>query len=234
MIKIKQILQLNHSVVNVWFKSDNNDILKLSLFITLFGTAFYGMTIGLWRGMYQAIFVSLKFPLLIILTTALNSLINWFISLMIGANFSFLRTLKYQFISYAIASIILLSFTPITLYFLWNTPSIQENAFVGNSIITLTHVLVIAIAGVIANLRLFNLLEIHLKNKVIAKSVLTAWLIGNMVLGCQISWILRPFIGSPNLEIQFLRSKPLEGNFYIDVYNKLKTITSNEGEVENE
>lgn len=222
-------IKLKSSYTDSWFNSDRNNIFLLSFLITVLGTAVYGSTIGLWRGALQALYVSIKFPVLIIITTFFNSLMNWFISLMIGANFSFIRTLKYQFISFAIASIILLSLTPISLFFLYNAPSLSGEALMGNSIITLLHVLLIAIAGIIANLKLYSLLQSHLNNKTLARNVLIAWLVGNMILGCQMSWVLRPFIGSPNLEIQFLRSKPLEGNFYIDVYNKLKTITSYKG-----
>lgn len=222
-------IKLKSSLTDSWVNSDRNNIFLMSFAITILGAAIYGSTIGLWRGPIQAFYVSIKFPLLIIVTTFFNSLLNWFISLMIGANFSFIKTLKYQFISYAIASILLLSLTPVSLFFLYNAPPLSGAALMGNSIITLLHVLFIAIAGTIANIKLFKLLKTHLNNQALAKSLLIAWLVGNMILGCQMSWILRPFIGSPNLEVQFLRPKPLDGNFYIDVYNKIKTITTYEG-----
>jgi hypothetical protein len=47
---------------------------------------------------------------------------------------------------------------------------------------------------------------------------LLAWLAGNLFLGSQLSWILRPFIGSPNLPVQFVRDHPLNGNFYEAVF----------------
>ena len=93
---------------------------------------------------------------------------------------------------------------------------------------TLVHVSFIALAGIIANIRLYYLLQKKLSLR-IAQGVLFAWLAGNMFLGCQISWILRPFIGSPQLQIQFLRDKPLEGNFYIDVYTKIIALTTYKG-----
>ena len=37
--------------------------------------------------------------------------------------------------------------------------------------------------------------------------------------GSQVSWILRPFIGSPDLAVQFLRHNALHGNFYETVFN---------------
>lgn len=220
-----QLIRLESVNVNAWFQSNSNHILKICLVVTIIGSSIYGATIGLWRGPLQAAYVAIKFPLLILITTISNGFLNWLLSEMIGANFTFLRTLKYQFLSYAIASTILLSFVPISLFFLWNTPPHSDMALIVNSILTLIHVLFIAIAGIIANLRLLHILKKHMNSKFLAKTVLITWLAGNMVLGCQISWILRPFIGSPNLAIQFIRPKPLEGNFYIDVYNKLISIT---------
>ena len=41
-----------------------------------------------------------------------------------------------------------------------------------------------------------------------------SWLASNAFVGCQFAWILRPFLGSPNYPVVFLRSDALEGNFY--------------------
>jgi hypothetical protein len=86
-----------------------------------------------------------------------------------------------------------------------------------------THVSVIALAGVAANLRLMQLLQ-RLSNAVVARKVLLAWLAGNLFLGSQISWILRPFVGSPNLPIEFLRRDAFHGSFYEAVFNAIREI----------
>jgi LmbE family N-acetylglucosaminyl deacetylase len=39
----------------------------------------------------------------------------------------------------------------------------------------------------------------------VAWRVISAWLAANLFLGSQLSWILRPFIGSPGLPVEFLR-----------------------------
>jgi predicted membrane-bound spermidine synthase len=76
------------------------------------------------------------------------------------------------------------------------------------------HVGVIAFAGVAANLRLVQLLRRLSGNAAVARRVLAAWLVGNLFLGSQLSWILRPFIGAPGLPVEFLRSTAFKGNFY--------------------
>ena len=52
----------------------------------------------------------------------------------------------------------------------------------------------------------------------VARRVLLAWLGGNLLLGSQLSWILRPFIGSPTLPVEFLRATAFKGNFYETVF----------------
>jgi hypothetical protein len=47
-----------------------------------------------------------------------------------------------------------------------------------------------------------------------ARRILFAWLSVNLLLGAQLSWILRPFIGTPSLPVEFLRADALHGNFF--------------------
>ncbi len=52
------------------------------------------------------------------------------------------------------------------------------------------------------------------------------WLVGNLFVGAQISWIMRPFFGSPGLKVQFLRDNPMAGNFYETVWRTIHLLTS--------
>jgi hypothetical protein len=52
--------------------------------------------------------------------------------------------------------------------------------------------------------------------------VLWCWLGGNLLLGSQLSWIFRPIVGSPNLEVQFLRADPMHGSFYESLFRALR------------
>jgi len=71
----------------------------------------------------------------------------------------------------------------------------------------------------VANVRLLQLLRELGGSGRVARRVLFAWLIGNLFLGSQLSWIFRPFIGSPTLPLQFFRDHPLAGNFYEAVFH---------------
>jgi hypothetical protein len=88
-------------------------------------------------------------------------------------------------------------------------------------LIKLVDVVVIAFAGIAGNVRLFQLLAQLGGNRHIAGRVFLAWLAGNLFLGSQLTWIARPFIGSPQLPVAFLREGAFQGNFYENVCNTI-------------
>jgi hypothetical protein len=187
------------------------------------GSSVYGATIGLWRAPLQSVFTAIKFPLLIFLTCIGNGTVNGMLAQVLGSGLSFRQTAFAILMSFAIASLILGGFSPITLFILYNAPPLaSEHAIIGHSVMLLAHVCVIAFAGVMANRRLFGLLRRMKGRDATARAVLFSWLAGNLFLGAQLAWNLRPFIGSPQLAVQFLRDDPLRGNFYEAVWRAFR------------
>jgi hypothetical protein len=76
---------------------------------------------------------------------------------------------------------------------------------------------------------LHRLLLAKTPNRAAATATLLAWLGGNGFLGAQFSWIMRPFFGSPTLEVAFLRPDAMRGNFYQTVWPALQQITHDHG-----
>ena len=142
---------------------------------------------------------------------------------LLGSGLSFKQTALAIFMSFAIAATILGGFAPITVFVWYNAPTLQSrNAILGHSMMLLTHVFAIALAGVTANRWLLSLLREMSGRASTARTVLFSWLAGNLFLGAQLAWNLRPFIGSPRLAVQFLRDDPLHGNFYEAVWRALR------------
>jgi hypothetical protein len=190
------------------------------------GSGFYGATVGLWRSPEQALYTAIKIPALILLTCAGNALLNGMLAQLLGSALSFRQTSIAILLSFAVASIILSSFAPIALFVLLNTPALSAtNAITGHSVMLLTHIFLIACAGVIANRLLLRLLKL-LKPIATARRIIFGWLAGNLLLGSQLAWVLRPFIGSPRLVVQFLRPDPLRGNFFEAVGRALTHLLS--------
>ena len=183
------------------------------------GSSVYGATIGLWRAPLQSGFTAIKFPLLIFLTCIGNGAVNGMLAQLFGSGLSLKQTALAILMSFAIAAVILGAFSPVTLFVLYNAPLLgSANAIVGHSMILLMHVFVIAFAGIMANRRLLDLLRRMTGRDATARAVLFSWLGGNLFLGAQLAWNLRPFIGSPGLTVQFFRDDPLRGNFYEAVW----------------
>ena len=194
-------------------------------FVTiLVGAGLYGAAMGFWRAPLQGLFVAIKFPLIILLTAVGNALLNAMLAPLLGLNISLRQSFMAILFSFTIVSAILGAFSPITAFVIWNAPplSADPQGMAGTySLIQLMHVAVIAFAGIVGNLRLIQLLRQLSGTAAIARRVLFAWLAGNLFFGSQLSWILRPFIGSPGLDVDFIRRSAFQGNFYETVFRSI-------------
>ena len=194
--------------------------------IIILGAGIYGAAMGWWRAPEQALFVAIKFPLIILLTTLGNALLNGLLAPLLGLNILFRQSFAAVVMSYAITSAILGAFAPLLAFAVWNAPPLTSGTagLATYDFILLAHVSAIALAGTVGNLRLYQLLLKLGGDQNIARRVLVAWLAGNLFLGSQLSWILRPFIGSPGLPVEFHRANALHGNFYEAVFHALQKI----------
>ena len=181
------------------------------------GAGLFGAAVGYWRAPLQALYTALKLPLILLLTTLGNALLNGMLAPLLGLNISFRQSLVAILMSFTIAATILGSFSPLLFFLVWNTPSLShagsQSASAYNFILV-AQVMMIAFAGVAANLRLVQLLRRLSGNVQVARKILFGWLTFNLLLGAQLSWNLRPFVGSPGLPIQFLRDNAFQGNFF--------------------
>ena len=193
------------------------------ILIIILGAGFYGAAMGWWRDPQQALFVAIKFPLIILLTTLGNALINGMLAPQLGLNIPFRQSFSAIVMSFAITSAILGAFSPLIAFMVWNAPPMSTSSSAYDFIL-LAHVAVIALAGITGNARLFQLLATISGRHTVALRVLFAWLAGNLFLGSQLAWIMRPFLGSPGLPVEFLRSNALRGNFYEAVFHALQKI----------
>jgi hypothetical protein len=192
-------------------------------FTILVGCGLYGATVGMWRAPVQGAYTALKFPLLIFLTCAGNALLNGMFAQLLGSRLSFRQTSLAILMSFATAALVLGALSPITLFVIANAPPLASSRpIAGHSITLLMHVAVIACAGVLGNRRLFRLIQRTSGSRATARRVMISWLAGNLLLGAQLAWVLRPFIGSPHIPVQFLRDDPLRGNFYEAVWRALR------------
>ena len=193
------------------------------------GAGAYGAAMGAWRSPLQAGFNLIKFPLLLLATALGNALLNGMLAPLLGLNVRFRQSLMLVLMSFALASVILGAFAPLVAFIIWNTPPLSATRSVPwatYNFVQLVQVTAIACAGVAANVRLRQLLEGLAGDRKVAQKVLFAWLAGNLFLGSQLCWILRPFIGSPTLPVEFLRPTAFHGSFYETVFRALLRVLS--------
>ena len=105
---------------------------------------------GCWRAPQQALFVAIKFPLIILLTTFGNGLLNGMLAPLLGLNLGFRHSLQAILMSYTIMAVILGGFSPLMFFLVWNAPPMSARAAGAYDFIMLAHVVVIAFAGMAA------------------------------------------------------------------------------------
>jgi len=208
-----------------WIERFDSRRLLFCLAVIFIGSGLFSASLGLWRAPLQALYGGLKLPLVILLTTFGNALLNGMLAPLLGLNITFRQSLLAILLSFTIAAILLGGFSPILLFVVWNTPSMAKGATFptpGYDLLLMFEVGLIALAGTMANVRLLKLLRQLSGSRQTAMRILLAWLAGNLLLGAQLSWILRPFIGSPAQPVTFLSGHAFEGNFYEAVFAALK------------
>lgn len=188
--------------------------------VIVLGCGLYGGALGYWHAQRQALYAAIKLPLLVLLTTTGNALLNGVLAQLLGTGLSFRQTSRAIVLSFTLAAVILASFSPLLLFQVANTPPIGGD-LTGHAPMQVMNFLMIAFAGVIANVRLLRLI-VHLSpSRAAAWRTLFAWLGGNLLLGSQLAWVLRPFVGTPGLPIEFLRADALRGNFFESIFKDL-------------
>jgi len=216
---IATLLRGEVAQLSCWSAAWNPRRYALHIVVMVLGAGCYGAAMGWWRDPQQALYTAIKFPLILLLTAAGNALLNAMLAPLLGLNVPFRQSFAAVLMSFTIAAAVLGGFSPLIAFLIWNAPDLGAiaSAKAAYNIILPAHVAVIAFAGITGNVRLLQLLR-RLGGPAVARRVLLAWLAGNLFLGSQLSWILRPFVGSPQLRVEFLRADALHGNFYETVF----------------
>ena len=187
----------------------------------------YGAVMGWWRSPLQALFTGIKLPLVILLTTLGNALLNAMLAPLLGLNLTGRQCLTVILMTFAITAVMLASLAPVTAFVVWNTPPLSAATTLTSpeyGLMQLTLFAFIAGAGVIGNVSLAPLLRDWSGSAAVARRVLCAWLAMNLLLGSQICWVLRPFIWDPARPVEFLGPEYLRGSFYETVFEAARRL----------
>src|SRR6266403_1069783 len=157
--EITVLLRGEAAPISAWTEQWNGRRLAVCLAVIVVGAGLYGAAMGYWRAPQQAFYVAIKFPLIILLTTFGNALLNAMLAPLLGLNLGLRHSFLAILMSFTIASALLASFSPLAAFVVWNVPPLSSDARISAGtypVIQLMHVAVIAFAGIVANLRLLQ------------------------------------------------------------------------------
>lgn len=219
--QVRLLLQAEPAKLHAWASDRQAGFVALCVTAICVGAGLYGAAMGCWRDPLQALYTGIKLPLAILLTTLGNALLNGMLAPLLGLNVTFRQSLVAVLMSFAIASIVLGAFSPVVLFVVWNTPPLTAATRLWSpeyGVLQLTLAGFIAFGGIVGNLRLLPLLRQWTNHPAAALRVLLAWLAGNLFLGSQICWVLRPFIWDPAGPVEFIGRQYFRGSFYETVF----------------
>ena len=173
-------------------------------------------------------YLVVKLPLVIFLTVACNGVLNGMLAAVLGSGLGFLQTAQAILLGFTTFALITgslsLASVFLTLHFPRST-TVDDAAQWWHAVMLVFHTVVIAYAGLLANVKLLRLLVLLCADSGAALRTFFAWTIGNLFVGAQIAWVLRPWFLSPGTEMVFLRPDPMHSNFYESFWLAVQGIT---------
>jgi hypothetical protein len=210
-----------------WVTHRQSQLIGFCVVAIIAGSGAYGAVMGSWSTPLQALYAGIKLPMVILLTTLGNGLLNGMLAPLLGLNASFRQSLLVVLMTFAIASIILGALSPVALFVVWNTPPLTAGTHATSpeyGFLQLTLAVFVGYAGIVGNMRLLPMLSQWTANLGVVRRVLFAWLVGNLFLGSQICWVLRPYIWDPDGPPQFIGRQYLHGSFYETIFEVVRRL----------
>lgn len=225
--QLRLLLQAEPDWLGTWATCRQAAHATLCVATICVGAGLYGAAMGWWRDPLQALYTGVKLPLAILLTTLGNALLNGMLAPLLGLNVSFRQSLSAVLMSFAVTSVVLGAFSPVAWFVVWNTPPLNGATSLASpeyGLLQLTLALLVAVAGVVGNVRLLPLLRHWAGNAVVAWKVLLSWLAVNLFLGSQVCWVLRPFIWDPAGPTRFIGREYFRGSFFETVFEAARRL----------
>lgn len=176
----------------------------------------YGFFLGMYSGGWQILAGMVKIPLLLFGTLLLCLPALYMFNVLLGSKLSFRQTLVVLLMTTYLMSALMASLSPIVFFFIFTTGSRHFVSLV--TLITCTISGLFAIELLLKGMRYLTVKNGYPPNIRIVK----IWAIVYAIVGSQLSWGLRPFIGEQG---SFALFRTIEGNFYIAVFDLLRNLS---------
>lgn len=201
-----------------WVLQRNRDTwFRLTLLILIFGMT-YGAIMGTFGCLtfdgwfserrWQVVYSAVKVPLLLSVTFAICLPSFFVVNTLLGLREDFRRAISALIAGQAAIAIILVSLAPLTA--LWYASSDDYHQAI------LFNTMVFGIASLTGQLVLRRNYQSLIMRDARHRKLLYVWIVSYAFVGVQMGWILRPFIGSQEAAVQFLRPEAWD-NAYVYV-----------------
>ena len=176
----------------------------------------YGLVMGSYNSIQQAMLTGVKIWLLMFLTMLICFPSFYIVQLILGSKMAIKQLLILLLSGFIVVTTVMVAFAPIVLFFQLSGDNYQ--------FMQLLHVFVFLFSGFYgmkivleALKRVFESNEVYPK---IGLTVFKVWVVIFAFVGMQLSWNLRPFIGSKDLPFELFRTET-RGNFYTTVFGAI-------------
>ncbi len=186
---------------------------RLAVAMTL-GAALYGAVFGSWHGPRLALYVAVKFPLVLFATTALTLLFSWISARFLGLPLRLGQAAVLTLLALTVASLVLAALAPVAALFVWCSPRPAPEARTAHNVLYLMHTFLVGMAGFAGTRALRRALGRLAVPKATVRAAYAIWIFAFALVGGEVAWALRPFVGSVYAPVSFLRERPLDGNVY--------------------
>lgn len=224
MSSVKDSLQMAFEVFQdraAYFEKVGEDayptaIIRGQLLIIIGAAMIYGAVMGSYNGGLQAISSALKLPALVLFTLFICFPSFYIVQLLLGSTMKLRQLSVILFGGFVMLTILLLAFAPISLFF---QLSGSPYAF-----LQLLHFIIFTFAGFWSMRTVSEALTTACEKRgiypKIGITVFRIWIFILAFVGIQLSWNLRPFIGSQDMAFEWFRSGT-QGNIYATLFAAL-------------
>jgi hypothetical protein len=203
-----------------------------SLTVVTFGLAVFGFVAGLsGRDVVQAILSTIKLPALVLASGLICLPTLYYFSVLFGSRLRFLQTIMLILTAQTVSAVLALGFAPISLLFWLSGAEPLFLVALNGAVLGFSSALglIFLVQGVLyiqeteppEKVPFFTWVYMLIKGAC-RSLVLLGWLVIYGLVGAQMGWLLRPFVGSPDLPFAWFRQR--QGNFFLAVVQVLQKL----------
>lgn len=181
----------------------------------------YGAVLGGWHGPRLAVYSAVKLPLVLLVTSALTVAFSWIAASLLGLRLRFGQVAVLTFLALAAGSLLLVSLAPVAWIFTVCSPPPSNTARTAHNVLYLLHTGFVGGCGITGTATLWKALSRIDQPRRTLRAVYAVWVAAFALVGGEVAWALRPFVGSIYMPVHFLRADALAGNVYEFIFTDI-------------